>query len=267
MSFMHEETAPTTVTQQIWPAVIASDAQDTLDPVDVIIPSIDPSTRWEDCPWQPRDNIALPQRGDDCVVMIDDDTKVTVVAWWPPTRSPSMSQSPLSGGPPSNPVNGDMWFATSLVSEYVWQFMYEEGWTKDPYKWKFTGGSEAYQQIPTQQTRPGSSPIGDLATVGPTLPIARPGVFHVRWGSLMNTGGSSSGGYAGSVIANQSGTRKSAYEADSGSTSNAWVSAMTEEEMELDATNTSIKMQYFNNANQTATFGNRWLSVVPMRVS
>src|SRR5262252_4378767 len=257
MSFMHEETAPTVVTQTVLAGTIASDAQDSLDPVDVIIPGIDDTTRWEDCPWQPRDNMGLPKRGYDCVVVMDDNTRITVVAWWPPTRGPMVTVGPLSAGPPANPITGDIWYATGGATGYAWQFIYDGAWSGDAYKWKFMGGSEGYNQVSTNQTRPGSSPIADLPTVGPQLQILRPGVFHVRWGCLLNTNNASQGGYAGAVVSNASGTRLSAYEADSGATSSAWTSAMTEEQMTIDPAVT-IKVQYFNNGNQTANFQNRW---------
>jgi len=265
MSFLHEETETTRSIQRVWSGVIASNAVDFLDPVDVVIPSIDSNTRWEDCPWQPRDNLALPKRGDECVVSIDNDTKVSIIAWWPDKRSPTISQGPASGGPPVAPQDGDVWIAVNPATGYAWQFIYDAGWVTDTYKWKCIGGSEAYNQIGAQQTRPGGSAIGDLTTVGPQLTLPRSGVFHVRWGCLINTGGSASGGYAGAVVSNAGGTRLSIYEADSGATSNAWTSAMTEEEMTLSAV--TVKLQYFNNGNQTATFGNRWLSITPLRIS
>jgi len=266
MTFMHEETERPVANQHVWQGTIASDAQDSLDPVDVIIPNIDDRTRWEDCPWMPRDNVSKPKRGDDCVVTFDNNRRVTVVAWWPPSRTPTITIGPVSGGPPVAPITGDVWYATGGGTGYAWQFIYDATWTTDPYKWKFMGGSEAYSQISTAQTRPNNSPAADLGTVGPTMQILRPGVFHVRWGCLLNTGNSSQGGYAGVVVSNAAGTRLSAYEADSGATSNAWTSAMTEEEMTI-ASAVTIKTQYFNNGNQTATFQNRWLSLVPLRIS
>jgi len=234
--------------------------------VDVVIPAIDSTTRWEDCEWMTRDHMALPKRGDECVVVIDDNMKVTVAAWFPDIRSPTISAGAPTGGPPVAPQDGDRWIAANPATGYAWQFIYDANWTTDPYKWKCIGGSEAYAQVSTQQTRPGGSAIGDLATVGPQLVIPRPGVFHVRWGSLVNTGNSSSGGYCGVVVSNAGGTRLSSYEADSGTTQGAWLSAMTEEEMTINPAVT-VKLQYFNNGNQQATFGNRWLSITPLRVS
>lgn len=274
MSFMHEETAPTLVNQGVWSATIASNAVDFLDPVDVIIPGIDGTTRWEDCPWQTRDNLDLPQRGDDCVVVFDDQTKVSVIAWWPSRRSPTVSSSPIANGPPVNPVHGDMWIAFGPVTGYVWQFVYDANWTTDAYNWKFTGGSEAYAQIGTQENKTAGGALADLATVGPSFTFQRPGVFHVRWGSLINTQNSQSGGYAGSVVCAAPGNaRLSQYEADASATSGGWLSAMTEEQIEINLTPAGlayapqqVKLMYFANTNQTVIFGNRWLSIMPLRI-
>jgi len=264
--FIYDQTEPERIQARVWNGWIASGAVDSLDRVDVVIPKLDPNLRWTDIRWQPRDNMILPKRGDDCAVIVDNNGEMWVVAWWPDTRSPWITTSPATSGPPVAAVHGDVWIATASTTGYVWQFIYDANWTTDAYKWKFLGGSEAYAQITTQQTRPGSSGVGDLATVGPSLPIYRAGVFHVRWGSLVNTGNSSSGGYCGSVVSNAAGTRLSVYEADSGTTQGAWLSAMTEEEMIINPAVT-IKMQYFNTGNQTATFGNRWLSILPLRIS
>src|SRR5215831_2152661 len=99
MGFMHEETTHVSIVQRVWAATVASDAVDFDDPIDIVIPNVDTSTRWEQCLWQPRDNYALPRRGDECVVVMDNDMKVSVVAWWPPVRSPKITVGPVSDGP------------------------------------------------------------------------------------------------------------------------------------------------------------------------
>jgi len=147
----------------------------------------------------------------------------------------------------------------------AWQFVYDANWTTDTYKWKGIGGAEAYLQVSASETRPASSGAGDLATVGPSVVIPRAGIYFVRWGSLLNTQNSQSGGYAGSVIATAAGARLSAYEADAAASANGWVSAMTEEQITIDPPLT-IKMQYFASTNQAVIFQNRWLSVLPLRI-
>lgn len=69
--------------QRIWQATIATAATDLSDRVAVIIPDLDSTLRWENCRWQPRNDTDLPQRGDDCLAVIDNNNEVWVVTWWP----------------------------------------------------------------------------------------------------------------------------------------------------------------------------------------
>jgi hypothetical protein len=66
--------------QRVWAGVIAADAVDTLDRVPVILPGIDDTIRWEDCRWQLRSPGTLPKRGDECVVVIDDNNELWITA-------------------------------------------------------------------------------------------------------------------------------------------------------------------------------------------
>src|SRR5215831_13589278 len=128
MTHLYDETEKQLVTQQVWRGVIASNAVDFLDPVDVIIPNIDSKTRWEDCRWQARDNYAMPKRSDECIVSLDNDSSVTVIAWWPPTRSPNITTSPYSGGSPVAPMEDDIWIAEDYNStSKQMMFLYHSG--------------------------------------------------------------------------------------------------------------------------------------------
>lgn len=69
--------------QRIWAGKIATNATDFEDRVSVVIPGTDATLRWEDCRWQARNTVDLPQRGDDCLVAIDDNNEVWVIVWWP----------------------------------------------------------------------------------------------------------------------------------------------------------------------------------------
>lgn len=69
--------------QRIWVGKVATAATDFADRIDVTIPGTDPGLRWEDCRWQARNTVDLPQRGDDCLVAIDDNNEAWVVVWWP----------------------------------------------------------------------------------------------------------------------------------------------------------------------------------------
>jgi hypothetical protein len=63
--------------------VISTDAADELDPVMVIVAAIDGTIEYGPAPWQPRSDAVLPQRGDDCLIVFDNERIPFVIAWWP----------------------------------------------------------------------------------------------------------------------------------------------------------------------------------------
>jgi len=268
MSDLYQDIAPHPVALgQIYKAVISSPPTAFDDAMDILIPDVHPDLVFSNVRWQARDNQSLPSVGDDVLVIFDNNNEPWVVTWWPTPRNPKVTIGLTTDGPPASPVDGDIWIPKSPTgSGNAWQFVYDASWAGDPYKWKFIGGAEAYQQITVNEDRPASSGIGDLTTMGPSIAIPRAGLYFVRWGSLVNTHNSQQGGYAGMVISSHpGGARMSVYEADMAATAAGFASAMTQEQITV-ASPQTIKMQYFASTNQAVTFQYRWLSVVPLRV-
>jgi hypothetical protein len=83
MSEIFDEIQSRPPPQRVWSARIAKAPTDFADRVEVVIPGLDSGIRWEDCRWQARNTVDLPQRGDICLINIDDNNEVWVVAWWP----------------------------------------------------------------------------------------------------------------------------------------------------------------------------------------
>jgi hypothetical protein len=81
MSYLQDATDPTPVPQRVWAGVVATDAVDMLDRISVVIGGLNGDMRWEDCHWQPKDNITLPQEGDQCVVIMDDNGELWATGW------------------------------------------------------------------------------------------------------------------------------------------------------------------------------------------
>jgi hypothetical protein len=48
----------------------------------VTIPGIDPDVTWGPCRWEVHVGPAYPAKGDDALVMFDDDRTPWVVSWW-----------------------------------------------------------------------------------------------------------------------------------------------------------------------------------------
>lgn len=62
---------------------VAKDAIDFADLVPVILPDFDDTLQWGPCRWQSRDDVSLPRRGDQCLVIFDNRHNPVIVQWWP----------------------------------------------------------------------------------------------------------------------------------------------------------------------------------------
>ena len=64
-----------------WRGVIAKDAEDENEELPVILPDWDPDLQWGPCEWTFKDNVNLPKRGDDCLVVFDNNHKPWIASW------------------------------------------------------------------------------------------------------------------------------------------------------------------------------------------
>lgn len=81
--FLYDEITEVRPHQGQWSAVIADTLTDFADLASVIIPGLDPSIKWKNCKWQSRNSVDLPQAGNKCLIMFDDNNDIWVVVWWP----------------------------------------------------------------------------------------------------------------------------------------------------------------------------------------
>jgi hypothetical protein len=67
-----------------WRGTIARAPSDELDTVDVLIDAFDATHRHGPARWGPRnDTGGLPDRGDVCIVVFDEQDRPYVIGWWP----------------------------------------------------------------------------------------------------------------------------------------------------------------------------------------
>jgi hypothetical protein len=87
---------------------------------------------------------------------------------------------------PVSPANGELFtLVDSLTAPtYAWDFRYVASIT-DAYKWVFVGGSPARSVVEAVQAGTTVGSYGDLATVGPTLTLPRPGLYDVELTALL----------------------------------------------------------------------------------
>ena len=81
MSYLRDTEEHTYSPDRVWSGTIATTAQSMSDTVSVVLPGLVGDIRWDDCRWAPKDNITLPQMGDECVVVMDDTGQICVVDW------------------------------------------------------------------------------------------------------------------------------------------------------------------------------------------
>lgn len=90
--------------ERVFAATIASNAVDFADRVAVTIPGTDGGLlRWEDVRWQPRLPGQLPKRGDECVVVLDDNNELWIPVWGNNSTSTSDVESVREVGTVGNP--------------------------------------------------------------------------------------------------------------------------------------------------------------------
>src|SRR5215471_16848375 len=109
MPYLNDEIQIQESFHRVWSGIVAENAVDTQDRVAVVIPGMDSTIRWEDCRWPTRSDSTAPQRGDECVVVVDDNNEMWIVNWWP--QNP---QAP-GGGSAGTIINGVWRWTTSTT--------------------------------------------------------------------------------------------------------------------------------------------------------
>lgn len=81
--YLYEELRGPKAMNRVWHGVVANNVGDISDRLEVTIPDLDPDLRIKNCRWQSRDGVSLPIRGNDCLVLFDNNKEAWVVCWWP----------------------------------------------------------------------------------------------------------------------------------------------------------------------------------------
>lgn len=85
MSEIHDDLPPRRqYTQGVWRGLIDDNITDMAQLVHFTIPAFpDPTLRFGPSRWQSRDATSHPSRGNNCLVVKDDQGEWWVIAWWP----------------------------------------------------------------------------------------------------------------------------------------------------------------------------------------
>lgn len=83
MSTLFDDRREAPALAQCWRGVVASHPSDVSERISVKIPDMNASLVFPNVRWQTRDSTSLPDKGDACLVVFDNDREPWVVAWWP----------------------------------------------------------------------------------------------------------------------------------------------------------------------------------------
>lgn len=183
------------------------------------------------------------------------DTGGSLPAWYNGSAWVAFNAIPaLASTPPASPSDGQLW-AMSPTAGVVWVFRYNAG-SASAYKWEFVGGPPQTASVGTSETTTSTSYV-DLTTVGPSIALARGGDYLFSFGCICLTSGwacaSPTAVDADGVIFDLPGTTVGSHSSRSYQRNGL-------------AASTTQKLVYRCSGAST-TFQQRWLTILPIRVS
>lgn len=168
--------------------------------------------------------------------------------------------------PPAGDYDGQRRAWQPVIATADTTFQWDMRWSDADATWYFVGGPPATDHVFTfESISAGSGTWETLATTGPILNMPYTGTYAVRWGSVIN--GAEAG--TNTEVGLQLGGTDPASDAhvifEGGQEQRHTAAAETT--VSLTDPNTGIRLRYMRNGTATdATFGNRFLSVVPVHV-
>jgi hypothetical protein len=121
-------TPPPTPLPLIWEGVISDPPINFQARLNVSIPGMNPDLNFEQIRWQARDSFSLPESGDECLVIFDNNREPWVPVWWPADKRPTIIAKRFADGAPPNPVENDIWIAEDPTSSSKWlMYIYNSG--------------------------------------------------------------------------------------------------------------------------------------------
>jgi len=206
--------------------------------------------------------------GADASLLIADSSQAAGLRWGTPPALATTIGTTL----PASPVDGqEAVLVDSLTAPtYNWRFKYVAGITADAYKWVFIGGDDAFSEVVASES-PNSATYVALTTPGPSITVPRAGIYVVEIGhTILNN--SIGGGFANYMSYDIGAT--AAVDADS--TGPVMVNISTVAQIPVSRPRvktftsgpTTLTAKYRqNSATTNYPFANRWMRVVPKRVS
>lgn len=162
-------------------------------------------------------------------------------------------------------VDGDIAdLIVDATAGVIWRVRYRAA-SASAFKWEFMGGPALYAVVPTNEALGATGTYSNLATVGPQVTVPRGGDYDISLGARFI--GPASGTFRGFMAPKLGATlANDANAAIFGTTANLDATPEKTSRVAGLAANDVILAQYRSDVAGT-NFMNRWLSVLPVRIS
>ena len=173
----------------------------------------------------------------------------------------------LSATPPGSPVDGQLW-AMAPKTGSVWVFRYNTG-SASAYKWEFVGGPPLHAEVAASQNMAANASYIALATAGPSVTLPRAGDYLVSFGAGITGNADASHVWMSFDIGATGAVDANGIDHYTGATVSGGFSPfipMTTQRRKNGLTAVTLTCKY-KSPSTGAYFMNRFLSVVPIRVS
>lgn len=169
---------------------------------------------------------------------------------------------------PASPVDGQPYVYTADATNGVeWTFKYNAG-SGSTYKWEFVGGPPLFSEVATQETTSSGS-YAALTTAGPSVTTPRAGDYFVDQGAWF----SSTASVTEQLLMSYDIGATGAVDADAviagvsfGGTIAQSASARRRLKTGIAASTAFVSKYKINPGGSAGYFGNRWISLLPVRV-
>lgn len=166
---------------------------------------------------------------------------------------------PLSLTTPGSPVNGQEFILTDSLTAptYYWLLKYNSTTTK----WHFIGGPPIFSEVVASENTTSNS-YAALATAGPSITLPYGGDYIITWGADISTGNATDAAFMSYDIGGTG-----AVDLDAVNTTNVGYISASRTKKKTGLTAVGLTAKYKTTNSTSATFQNRFISAVPIRIS
>jgi hypothetical protein len=185
-------------------------------------------------------------------------------------RAPRVVTSAMSGGPPSSPLDQDIWIATAVDANGTrWHFQYNAG-SASASKWEYIGGAPLFALISAKETT-ASNVYTALTTAGPSITLPRAGDYDIETGAEVYAPINAGPGFFAVMSYDIGGT---------GAADIDWIASQNEVNQAQDVSNSlmrkkrqtalaavTLTAKYRSSSGTNSSFEKRWMAVTPVRIT